>query len=480
PYFSNDELEALSKSEQGSYYLYTSGTTGKPKCVVVNSRATSNVVGETCKAWEITSDDVLMSVTPFHHDMSVFDVLANFTSGATIVLPEAGDEKDAIKWNQLVAEHGITIWVSVPAILEMLLTCMQGEKLKTLRLVAQGGDYVKPRTVAELRKLDQDIRLISLGGPTETTIWSIWHDLVDDDVDVIPYGKPLPCNKYFIMNGLGKHVPQGVVGRIMTVGVNLASGYLEDGELKQTDFVTIVDDKGDEVRAFRTGDLGYYREDGNIIFAGRVNGYVKVRGVRVSLPDVEKELNRCPTIEQVLIVDYTERNGDIALGAIYTVAEGQSASAVDIRDFAQQCLPNSHVPSKLLELDKLPLSRNGKFDRIQARELLIRSMGQANLNQQSVVSSSAAIQGSVNKSSQIASATQPDFANIIGAYEQVTGKRIEGFDEDSAFVALGLKPSDLKGISSQLSQVYGRKVFARKLIKCRNAKDVYSVIELSS
>ncbi|BCL72247.1 hypothetical protein TUMSATVNIG1_42150 [Vibrio nigripulchritudo] len=477
---SNDELEALSKSEQGSYYLYTSGTTGKPKCVVVNSRATSNVVGETCKAWEITSDDVLMCVTPFHHDLSVFDIYASFATGATIVLPAMGEEKDAIRWNQLVEQHGITIWQSVPALMEMLLSCMQGEKLKSLRLVCQGGDYVKPKTIQELRALEQDIRMVSIGGPTETTIWSVWHFVTDEDITVIPYGRPFPANQYFIMDGLGKHVPQGVVGRIMTVGVNLASGYLEDGELKQTDFVTIVDDKGDEVRAFRTGDLGYYREDGNIIFAGRVNGYVKVRGVRVSLPDVEKELNRCPTIEQVLIVDYTERNGDIALGAIYTVAEGQSASAVDIRDFAQQCLPNSHVPSKLLELDKLPLSRNGKFDRIQARELLIRSMGQANLNQQSVVSSSPAIQGSVNKSSQIASATQPDFANIIGAYEQVTGKRIEGFDEDSAFVALGLKPSHLKGISSQLSQVYGCKVFARKLIKCRNAKDVYSVIELSS
>ncbi|PKF81665.1 peptide synthetase [Vibrio sp. vnigr-6D03] len=472
---SNDELEALSRSEQGSYYLYTSGTTGKPKCVVMNSRATSNVIGETCKAWEITSDDVLMCVTPFHHDLSVFDIYAAFSTGATIVLPAAGEEKDAIRWNQLVEQHGITIWQSVPALMEMLLSCMQGEKLKSLRLVCQGGDYVKPKTIEELRALEQDIRMVSIGGPTETTIWSVWHYVTDDDITVIPYGRPFPANQYFIMDGLAKHVPQGVVGRIMTVGANLASGYLEDGELKQTDYVTIVDDQGNEARAFRTGDLGYYREDGNIIFAGRVNGYVKVRGVRVSLPDVEKELNRCPEVEQVLIVDYTERNGDIALGAIYTVAEGQSANAADIREFAQQCLPNSHVPSQLLELDKLPLSRNGKFDRNQAREQLILSLGQTEPSTTQVKQRTSK-QSTSRQSSSIVSAVEPNFAKIIEAYEQVIGKRIEGFDENSAFLSLGLKPSHLKGVSTQLSQAYGRKVFARSLIKCRNAKEVREVI----
>ncbi|CCN36972.1 putative Non-ribosomal peptide synthetase module [Vibrio nigripulchritudo SO65] len=470
---SNDELEALSKSEQGSYYLYTSGTTGKPKCVVVNSRATSNVVGETCKAWEITSDDVLMCVTPFHHDLSVFDIYASFATGATIVLPAMGEEKDAIRWNQLVEQHGITIWQSVPALMEMLLSCMQGEKLKSLRLVCQGGDYVKPKTIQELRALEQDIRMVSIGGPTETTIWSVWHFVTDEDITVIPYGRPFPANQYFIMDGLGKHVPQGVVGRIMTVGVNLASGYLEDGELKQTDFVTIVDDKGDEVRAFRTGDLGYYREDGNIIFAGRVNGYVKVRGVRVSLPDVEKELNRCPTIEQVLIVDYTERNGDIALGAIYTVAEGQSASAVDIRDFAQQCLPNSHVPSQLLELEKLPLSRNGKFDRIQARELLIGSINQKESVKQPELNVASGTVSQKNRSIDTL-----DHKRIIEVYEKVIGKHQDGFDEGSLFLSLGLKPSHLKEIATQLNHVFGSKIVARKLIKCRNAKEVGKAISI--
>ena len=474
PVLSNAELEHLSQSEQGSYYLYTSGTTGKPKCVVVNSRATSNVVGETCKAWNITSDDVLMCVTPFHHDLSVFDIYAAFTTGATIVLPEAGEEKDAIRWNQLVEQHQITIWQSVPALMEMLLACMQGEKLRSLRLVCQGGDYVKPKTIDELRALEQDICLVSIGGPTETTIWSIWHFVTDEDKTVIPYGRPFPANQYFIMDGLGKHVPQGVVGRIMTVGVNLASGYLADGELTQTDFVTITDNQGNHVRAFRTGDLGYYREDGNIIFAGRVNGYVKVRGVRVSLPDVEKELNRCSLIEQVLIVDYTERNGDIALGAIYKVAEGQTASVAEIRDFTQQYLPSSHVPSQLLEVEKLPLSRNGKFDRIQAREQLVSSLGKTEPKASEVKDTK--VKPTPTGSLQDISVSSTRIDLIIETYEQATGTTLCGFNQESAFLSLGLMPSHLKEVAMQLSRVFERKVYAHQLVKCRNAKQVVETI----
>lgn len=472
---SRQELEALSQSENVAYYLYTSGTTGKPKCVVVNSKATSNVIEQTCQAWDITSEDVLMSVTPFHHDMSVFDILATFTSGATIVLPEAEAEKDAIKWNQLVEAHSVTIWVSVPAILEMLLACMQGEKLKSLRLVAQGGDYIKPRTIAELRELDQGIRLVSLGGPTETTIWSIWHDLTSEDVNVIPYGKPLPGNKYFVMDGLNKHVPQGVVGRIMTVGVNLAVGYLEDGEIKQTDFVTIIDDNGDQVRAFRTGDQGYYREDGNIIFASRVNGYVKVRGVRVSLPDIEKELSKFPGIDHVLIVDYAERNGDVSLGAIYTVAEGQSINSADLRKFASECLPNSHVPSQVMELDAFPLSRNGKIDRKQSKEWLLSSIGKTE-SKKTLEPKNTAPLPSVTTRTPSRVVSSQEYMSVIEVYEQVIGNSLSDFGEESLFLSLGLKPSHLKGIATQLNETFGTNIVPRKLIKCRNAQQVCEVL----
>ncbi|WIF06341.1 AMP-binding protein [Serratia sp. B1] len=222
-------LAERSASQAASYYLYTSGTTGKPKCVVLNNRATANVVHQTQQRWRVTADDVFISVTPPHHDMSMFDLFGSLCAGATLVLPAPHQEKDAISWNQLVEKHRVSLWCSVPAILEMLLTCKTADSLRSLRLVAQGGDYIKPATVQTLRTLRPDLALFSLGGPTETTIWSIWHPIAPQESGTVPYGRPLPANRYFICHDDGSHCPAGVVGRIHTTGVNLALGYLEQG-----------------------------------------------------------------------------------------------------------------------------------------------------------------------------------------------------------------------------------------------------------
>ena len=189
-------LTGQSASERPSYYLYTSGTTGKPKCVMLNNRATANVLAQTIARWQVDERDVFISVTPLHHDMSVFDLFAAMSVGATLVLPTQEQEKDAISWSQLVEQHQVTLWCSVPAILEMLLDCAEPTQLHSLRLVAQGGDYIKPATLRRLLALFPSPRLVSLGGPTETTIWSIWHDITPDDVERVPYGLPLAGNQY--------------------------------------------------------------------------------------------------------------------------------------------------------------------------------------------------------------------------------------------------------------------------------------------
>lgn len=453
------EVAALSRSEEPAYYLYTSGTTGKPKCVVLSNRATANVIGSTLAEWAVTEKDVFISVTPLHHDMSVFDVFGALVAGATLVLPEPGEEKDAVRWNELVAEHGVTLWCSVPAILEMLLSCRRGDQLASLRLVAQGGDYIKPMIIEELRRLKPGLRLISLGGPTETTIWSIWHEIVAEDVAAVPYGHPLPANRYFVLNDQGGHCPAGVVGRIHTAGVNVAIGYLEDGAITQTDFVTVADPEGNPVRAFRTGDRGRYRPDGKIMFASRVNGYVKVRGVRVSLPDVENELIRHPSIQRVLVVDYgVEQKGEAAIGVLYVVAPGLELPTADLRNFARQHLPESHVPGRFLKVDDLPLSANGKPDRRRARELLTGAAEPAKI------------------SAPAAPAVDQGDRRVLDIYLSVLGKKPANVDANSDLLALGLLPSHLKTVSAEIRTAFGVELTPQQLLRCRNARQVTSLL----
>lgn len=440
-------LAALSGSEAPAYYLFTSGTTGTPKCVVLCNRATSNVIGRTRQAWHVGPQDVFLSVTPLHHDMSVFDVFGALSAGATLVLPGPGEDKDAVAWNRLVRRHGVTVWCSVPAILEMLLTCRQGDELRTLRLIAQGGDYIKPATIAALRALLPECRLYSLGGPTETTIWSIWHELTAADQAIIPYGRPLPGIRYFLLNDTGEHCPAGVVGRIHTAGVGVALGYLDDGTVTQTDFVTIADEHGQPTRTFRTGDLGRYRDDGTLVFAGRVNGYVKVRGIRVSLPDVENELARHAAIQRVMAVDYGDaRTGEVALGALYVGAE---VAMAELRGFARGQLPESHVPSRFLRVSELPLSANGKPDRSRARALLLAG----------------------------AEAGPAPGRRILDIYLGTIGKQgRDGLNEETAFMDLGLLPSHLRTIAADLRKTFGVTVSPGLLARCRNARQVEALL----
>lgn len=471
-------LRARSHSEATAYYLYTSGTTGQPKCVVLNNRATANVLHHTLVAWQVNERDVMLSVTPLHHDMSVFDLLGSLCAGAALVIPEPEAEKDALHWNSLVERHGVTLWCSVPAILEMLLACQSTSQGQSLRLIAQGGDYIKPQTIQTLRERLPNARLFSLGGPTETTIWSIWHELEPEDGVVIPYGAPLPATQYYVVNEQHQHCPQGVVGRIVTAGVNLSLGYLVDGEVVQTDFMTIETPHGERVRAFKTGDLGYYRDDGRLIFAGRINGYVKVRGVRISLPDVEKVLMNVANVQDLAVIDFNDPiTGDVGLALFYVSVDGAVKNAAQWRDIVGQRLPASHLPQRFVPLERFPLSANGKKD----KRALLAMLTAASESPRTVAASVAAPFGS-SRESQTTSLTPEKMApwqSIVDVYQQVLGERAASLTEHAEFIQAGLMPSHVKAVAEKLSQTFGKSVQPRQLLSCKNAGQVSKLLELS-
>ncbi|WP_203344310.1 amino acid adenylation domain-containing protein [Vibrio fluvialis] len=475
---SQEVLRARSHSEATAYYLYTSGTTGQPKCVVLNNRATANVLHHTLAAWQVNECDVMLSVTPLHHDMSVFDLLGSLCAGAALVIPEPEAEKDALHWNTLVERHGVTLWCSVPAILEMLLACQSTSQGQSLRLIAQGGDYIKPQTIQTLRERLPNARLFSLGGPTETTIWSIWHELEAEDGAVIPYGAPLPGTQYYVVNEQHQHCPQGVVGRIVTAGVNLSMGYLVDGEVVQTDFIDIETPHGERVRAFKTGDLGYYRDDGRLIFAGRINGYVKVRGVRISLPDVEKVLMNVANVQDLAVIDFNDPiTGDVGLALFYISGDGAAKNAAQWRDIMGQRLPASHLPQRFVPLERFPLSANGKKD----KRALLAMLTAANESPRTVAASVAAPFES-SRESQTTSLTPEKTApwqSIVDVYQQVLGERAASLTEHAEFIQVGLMPSHVKAVAEKLSQTFGKSVEPRQLLSCKNAGQVSKLLELS-
>ncbi|MDV7387209.1 acinetobactin non-ribosomal peptide synthetase subunit BasA [Acinetobacter baumannii] len=453
-----------------AYYLYTSGSTGTPKCVVLNNQATENTLQQTISEWKITADDVIMAVTPFHHDMSVFDVFASMAVGATLVVPSFEQSKNAVVWADLVDRCKVTLWSSVPAIVDMLFSVAQKEQLQSLRLIAQGGDYIKPSLIAKLRQQLPNARLFSLGGPTETTIWSIWHEINEQDQEIIPYGKALENNRYFILDENLKPCQMGEVGTMYMIGLNLSNGYLLDGEINYKDFVDIQVSENETQTAFRMSDQGYFREDGNIIFAGREEGYLKIKGVRISAAEVENALTKNPYIHNCVVVSCVHPTTETQeLVTVYTLENKYKTTRLnspELKNFLKIHLPSSHIPSKYLAVETIPLTRNGKIDRKAVQEIA----------QGKIYVSSTLSANSSKTSSSIAEVGD----SVLSVFREcIANSQAEKMDifYRSEILDIGIRPKQLMSIAQKLSQKLNTQIDFYTLVSCKTIQDVVNKVE---
>lgn len=378
-YITNPKKITLDKSH--AYYLYTSGSTGTPKCVVLNRLATANVLEQTIRKWQLTHNDIFFAITPFHHDMSIFDIFAPLSLGATLVIPNAMQYKDALAWVELVNKNKVSIWVSVPAIVDMLFSVATKNQINSLRLIAQGGDYINLSLINQIRNLLPNTRLFSLGGPTETTIWSIWHEITKEDDKQIPYGKALEHNTYYILDDNKNCCPVNEIGTMYMTGINLSNGYLVDGIVQYQDFINIDDNNGNKQMAFKMSDKGLYRNDGNIIFCGRDTGYLKIKGTRISAVEVESFLVEHPSIYNGVVVTYhnTEFETDELVAVIILKTSIKNLEKSEIKKFLRQYLPSSHIPTRYLFLPNFPLSSNGKVDRKALQQIIEKKYATPNI-----------------------------------------------------------------------------------------------------
>ncbi|MFC3243113.1 AMP-binding protein [Gordonia humi] len=365
-----------SAADDAQYILFTSGSTGAPKGVVVRRDSVEAMMRSSLDRWRIGADDVLFGVSALHHDMSVVDSLAPFQVGATLVLPTHEQRRDAVAWAEAVAAERVTVWISVPAMMDMLLHCAAAGQLGTLRRAVLGGDWVTGELVDRLRTAAPDCGITSVGGPTETTVWNIWHDVVPQGPGPVPYGSPLPGNAYQVVDDHGRPVPPGVVGRMRCTGIAVADGYLVAGDAVPPGFGTTVGADGLAQRSFLTSDIGRYRPDGVIEFLGRADGFVKVRGVRIEPGEVEKELLSHSAVARAVVsavrADPADSFGETALGCLYVAANGSDPA--ELRAHLERRLPSSHVPTVWRRVDDVPLTPNGKPDRDSVEHILRTSV----------------------------------------------------------------------------------------------------------
>jgi pyochelin synthetase len=221
------------------------------------------------------------------------------------------------------------------------------------------GDRIPPSLPSLLRRLKPDLRLVSLGGPTETTIWNIQYPIGDDQAaDRIPYGRPNANNRAYILDADGLDAPDWVTGEICAAGVGVARGYWADEARTAARFG--YDERLGE-RVYRTGDLGRYLPDGNIDILGRSDFQIKVNGYRIEAGEVETRLTAIAEVKQAVVVRQAGAEGD-RLVAHLVPAGDVRPSTEQIRHALHEHLPSYMTPSVVVWHDSLPLTRNGKVD----------------------------------------------------------------------------------------------------------------------
>ena len=365
-------LEPVQEPADLAYVLFTSGSTGQPKGVMIEHRSVLNRMLDVNRRFGIEARDRALALTALHHDLSIYDLFGVLLAGGSLVIPSSEMRREPGHWLELLREHDVTVWNSVPAFAEMFVEYVEHadpEALadSSLRFIIMSGDWIPVRLPDRLRALLPALTVIGAGGPTETTVWDICFpiDRVEPEWKSIPYERPMTNARYHVLNEALEPCPDWVTGELYIGGSGLARGYWGDEELTSARFLTHPD-SGE--RLYRSGDTGRLKHDGTIEFMGRADFQVKIQGQRIELGEIEVTLGEHPAVRAAVATAFGEPQGRKRLVAYFVPNEEHAASPEALRAHLQAKIPGHMVPTAIVPLDELPLTQNGKVDRRALRD----------------------------------------------------------------------------------------------------------------
>lgn len=372
-YFSSGISKDLLPVDGLCYVIYTSGSTGNPKGVMLNHLGRVNNFSDFNYRFGIDEGDKLLAISSTGFDMCAYDILGILAAGASIVIPDPELSMQPIYWLRLIEKYKITIWHSVPVMLELLCKFAKVRNkynLDCIRLFLLGGDWISVQLPNVVRQFSKGT-FVSLGGATEVSMDSIIYivDKVQEKWKSIPYGKPMSNQKAYI---LGRHLeplPIGVIGELYIGGIGVGDGYLHNKKL--TDEKFLQNPWCNKEKIYKTGDLVRFYPDGNIELLGRKDHQIKINGIRIEIGEIEDKIRKKNNIKDAVVIALEGDNHKKRIIAYIVMTEDKHETEKSMVAYLLNKLPKAFIPTRFIFLEQLPLTPNGKVNRKKLVELAV-------------------------------------------------------------------------------------------------------------
>ena len=361
-------LDVPVDSEEPAYVMYTSGSAGHPKGVIVPHRAIIRLVLNNGFARFAASDHVAFAANPAF-DATTMEVWGPLLNGGSVVVITEDVLLNPARFRESLKRHSINIlWLTVGLFNQYVDEL--NEEIRALCYLIIGGDALDPRTVSRTLQSNPPQHLLNGYGPTETTTFATTQEItsVAQNAQSIPIGRPIANTRIYILDEHGEPVPVGVTGELYIGGAGVARGYLNRPELTAERFLKDPFAAELDARMYKTGDLGRWLADGTIEFLGRNDFQVKIRGYRIELGEIEARLAEHIGVREAVVIAREDTPGDKRLVAYYTVTETSKQNAAEfgaehLRAHLCSTLPEYMIPAAYVRLKSMPLTPNGKLDR---------------------------------------------------------------------------------------------------------------------
>ena len=346
-----------------AYVIYTSGSTGNPKGARISHKSAINRILWMHDKYPLGINDVILQKTPYTFDVSVWELFWWALCGGSLAASKPDEHFLPAKIIDEVYNNKATHLHFVPSVFDLFLTFLESNeaersKFETVKYVFLSGEALSASLVQRFYDMYDcnKVTLHNLYGPTECAVDVTYYDCLPTDINPVPIGKPIHNTQMYVLDKYMNPLPIGIAGELCIAGANVGQGYLNRSELTTEKFINNPYGEG---KLYKTGDLAYWREDGNIIFCGRIDSQIKLGGQRIEIGEIEAVLSEVDGVESVAVV-INKTNGQDMLVAFFT---GECKNDVIIKERCLSKLPRYMVPSAFVHCEHLPLNQSGKLDR---------------------------------------------------------------------------------------------------------------------